>query len=156
MAQIQKVLAREVIDSRGNPTLEAEVWLEKGVMGRAIVPSGASTGEHEAVELRDKDPKRFLGKGVLKAVENVRRVIAPALTGRDAADQKGLDRLLLELDGTKNKSKLGANALLGVSLAAARASALAQDLPLFAYLARVAGNQRFVLPAPLMNIVNGG
>ena len=159
MAKIQKVRARELIDSRGNPTLEAEVWLEKGIMGRAIVPSGASTGEHEAVELRDKDPKRFLGKGVLKAVENVHKVIAPALAGREASDQKGLDHLLLELDGTPNKSKLGANALLGVSLAAARAAAEAEGQPLYVYLSGLFGSKsagRFVLPAPLMNIVNGG
>jgi enolase 1/2/3 len=158
MSKIKKISAREVIDSRGNPTLEAEVWLEGGVMGRAIVPSGASTGEHEAVELRDQDPKRYLGKGVLKAVENVRKTIAPALVGQEATDQKKIDKILLELDGTKNKSKLGANAILGVSLAAAQAASRAEGLSFYAYLARLSGSssQRFVLPAPQMNIINGG
>src|SRR5262245_53853768 len=158
MPKIKEVSAREVIDSRGNPTLEAEVWLEGGTMGRAIVPSGASTGEHEAVELRDNDPKRYLGKGVLKAVENVRKTIAPALVGQDAADQKRIDKILLELDGTKNKSKLGANAILGVSLAAAQAGSRAENLPFYVYLARLfsSSDNSFVLPAPLMNIINGG
>ena len=153
MTKIQQIHAREIIDSRGNPTVEAEVKLEGGVKGRAAVPSGASTGEHEAVELRDGDKKRYLGKGVLKAVENVNGEIADALEGMDAADQRGLDHKMIELDGTENKSRLGANALLAVSMAAARAAASAHQLPLYRYLGGLSAN---LLPVPMMNILNGG
>ena len=153
MSWIEHVLAREILDSRGNPTVEAEVVLADGEIGRAAVPSGASTGENEAVELRDKDEKRYGGKGVLKAVHNVNEVIAPALEGFDALDQAEVDRALLELDGTKTKSRLGANALLAVSLATARAAALHQELPLYRYLG---GPNSRTLPVPMMNIINGG
>lgn len=147
------VCGREIIDSRGNPTVEAEVTLAGGAFGRAGVPSGASTGEHEAWELRDGDKDRYLGKGVLKAVENVNQTIAPALIGMDATDQAGIDGAMLALDGTKNKSNLGANALLGVSLAVAKAAAAACGLPLYKYLG---GPNSKVLPVPMMNIINGG
>ncbi|HEV2835813.1 MAG TPA: phosphopyruvate hydratase [Pyrinomonadaceae bacterium] len=153
MSWIEHVLAREILDSRGNPTVEAEVVLADGQIGRAAVPSGASTGENEAVELRDGDPKRYGGKGVLKAVQNVNEVIAPALEGFDALDQAEVDRALIELDGTKTKSKLGANALLAVSLATARAAALHLELPLYRYLG---GPNSRTLPVPMMNIINGG
>ncbi|GAA0864559.1 phosphopyruvate hydratase [Paraclostridium tenue] len=153
MSLIDLVYAREVLDSRGNPTVEVEVVLESGATGRAIVPSGASTGAFEAVELRDGDKDRFLGKGVEKAVDNVNEIIAPELEGMDATDQPGIDRLLIELDGTKNKGKLGANAILGVSMAVARAAAEEVGLPLFQYLGGVNAKQ---LPVPMMNILNGG
>ncbi|HKU21473.1 MAG TPA: phosphopyruvate hydratase [Terriglobales bacterium] len=153
MTKIQQVGAREILDSRGNPTVEAQVKLEGGATGRAAVPSGASTGEHEAVELRDGDKKRYLGKGVLKAVENVNGELADALGGMDAADQRALDRKMIELDGTENKSRLGANALLAVSMAAARAAASAHQLPLYRYLGGLGSN---LLPVPMMNILNGG
>ena len=153
MSQIDHIEAREILDSRGNPTVEADVTLAGGMMGRAAVPSGASTGEHEAVELRDDDPKRFGGKGVLKAVRNVNEVIAPKLRGMSAIDQAGVDRTLIELDGTPNKSNLGANAILAVSLATARASANYQQLPLYRYLG---GASAHTLPVPMMNIINGG
>jgi enolase len=153
MTEIVFVNAREVLDSRGNPTVEAEVGLDSGALGRAIVPSGASTGEHEALELRDGDAKRYLGKGVLKAVENVRDVISPALIGMDASDQAGVDAALIQLDGTPTKSNLGANAILAVSMATARAAANAHELPLYRYLGGVGG---VTLPVPLMNIINGG
>jgi enolase len=153
MTQIDDLHAREILDSRGNPTVEADVVLVGGVMGRAAVPSGASTGEHEAVELRDGDPKRFGGKGVLKAVNNVNDLIAPELKGKDALDQTGIDRRLIELDGSPNKSHLGANALLAVSLATARAAAASQRLPLYRYLGGAEAN---TLPVPMMNIINGG
>jgi enolase len=153
MTTIVDVHAREILDSRGNPTLEAEVTLEGGEVGRMAVPSGASTGTHEAVELRDGDKKRYLGKGVLTAVNNVNTVIAEALMGEAADDQEHIDGLLLELDGTENKAKLGANALLGVSGAAARAAALAHGLPLWRYLGGTAAR---TLPVPMMNILNGG
>ena len=153
MAFIEDVIAREVLDSRGNPTVEVEVYLEDGTMGRAIVPSGASTGVHEAVELRDGDRLRYLGKGTLKAVENVNDIIADEVIGWDVFDQTGLDNFLIELDGTPNKGKLGANAILGVSMAAARAAAESLGLPLFQYLGGINGK---VLPAPMMNILNGG
>ena len=153
MTEIVFVNAREVLDSRGNPTVEAEVGLDSGALGRAIVPSGASTGEHEALELRDGDAKRYLGKGVLKAVENVRDVMSPALIGMDASDQAGVDAALIQLDGTPTKSNLGANAILAVSMATARASANAHELPLYRYLGGVGG---VTLPVPLMNIINGG
>jgi len=153
MTKIQQIHAREILDSRGNPTVEAEVKLDGGAQGRAAVPSGASTGEHEAVELRDGDKKRYLGKGVLKAVENVNGEIADALADRDAADQRGLDQKMIELDGTENKSRLGANALLAVSMAAARATANAHHVPLYRYLGGLGAN---LLPVPMMNILNGG
>jgi enolase len=153
MTQIQKLQAREILDSRGNPTVEVEIILSSGAVGRAAVPSGASTGEHEAWELRDGDKKRYLGKGGQKAVENIHRKIAPELEGMDALNQPELDARLLQLDGTKNKSKLGANALLGVSLAAAHASAAALGVSLFKYLG---GPNAKVLPVPMMNILNGG
>lgn len=153
MSEIAEVRAREILDSRGNPTVEADVILRNGIVGRAAVPSGASTGEHEAVELRDGDKRRFRGKGVLKAVENVRNVIEPAVCGLDPLDQVGLDERLIELDGTENKSKLGANAILAVSLATARAAAQQLRLPLYRYLG---GPLSRVLPVPLMNILNGG
>ncbi|WP_027481075.1 phosphopyruvate hydratase [Deinococcus pimensis] len=149
---IERVIAREVLDSRGNPTVEAEVHLESGFVGRAIVPSGASTGSHEANELRDGG-SRYLGKGVLGAVENVERSIAPALVGVDASQQATVDRIMLELDGTPNKSKLGGNAMLAVSLASARAAAEALGTPLYRYLG---GNNARTLPVPMMNVINGG
>jgi len=153
MTQIDQIHAREILDSRGNPTVEADVILVDGAAGRAAVPSGASTGEHEAVELRDDDPKRFGGKGVLHAVKNVNEVIAPKLKGMSAFDQSKLDRVLIELDGTPNKSNLGANALLAVSMATARAAANHQKLPLYRYLGGAGAN---TLPVPMMNIINGG
>ena len=151
--KISKIHAREILDSRGNPTAEVEVTLENGVMGRASVPSGASTGENEALELRDGDKDRFCGKGVLKAVANVNDVIAPALQGWDVFDQRGLDYKMLELDGTPTKSKLGANAILGVSLAAAHTAAEALHMPLYRY---IGGCNSYTLPVPMMNIINGG
>ena len=151
--KIQAITAREVIDSRGNPTLEADVLLEGGAFGSAMVPSGASTGIHEALELRDGDAKRYGGKGVLKAVGNVKEKIAPLLKGKDAADTQGIDRAMLELDGTPNKKSLGANAVLGVSLAAARAAAAAHQQPLYRWLG---GDEAKVLPVPMANIINGG
>jgi len=153
MTTIYQVNAREVLDSRGNPTVEVEVELEGGAVGRAIVPSGASTGAHEAVELRDGDNARYGGKGVLKAVENVNDIIAPELIGLDALDQVGIDRYMITLDGTPNKGKLGANAILGVSMAIARAAAEALDVPLYVYLG---GFNAKTLPVPMMNILNGG
>jgi enolase len=153
MTEIVGVYAREILDSRGNPTVEVDVYLESGAMGRAAVPSGASTGEHEAVELRDGDKSRFMGKGVLKAVQNVNDEIAPEIIGMDATDQIGIDRLMLEMDGTPNKSKLGANAILGVSMAVAKAAAEALGLPLYQYLG---GMNAKTLPVPMMNILNGG
>jgi enolase len=151
--RIQKIHGREVLDSRGNPTVEVDCVLENGAVGRAVVPSGASTGEHEALELRDGDKKRFLGKGVLKAVSSVNDKIAPALAGKDVSHQSQIDTLMQTMDGTRNKSKLGANAILGVSLAVARAGAIAHNLPLFRYIGGVGAN---VLPVPMMNIINGG
>ena len=153
MSQIDHIHAREILDSRGNPTVEAEVTLIGGATGRAAVPSGASTGEHEAVELRDGDPKRYGGKGVLKAVDNVNGVIAPELKGRDALDQGDIDRALINLDGTSTKSRLGANAILAVSLGIARAAANHKQAPLYRYLG---GKEAVTLPVPMMNIVNGG
>ncbi|ATA61373.1 enolase [Geobacillus stearothermophilus] len=153
MSAIIDVYAREVLDSRGNPTVEVEVYTEDGGFGRALVPSGASTGEYEAVELRDGDKNRYLGKGVLKAVENVNEVIAPEIIGLEVTDQVAIDRALIELDGTENKSKLGANAILGVSLAVARAAADELGLPLYQYLG---GFNAKTLPVPMMNILNGG
>ncbi len=153
MTQIEFVTAREILDSRGNPTVEVEVMLEDGSWGRAAVPSGASTGEHEAWELRDGDPERYGGKGVLKAVENVNAVIADELIGMDAAEQVEIDQLLIELDGTPNKSRLGANAILGVSLAVAKAAANSLEVPLYRH---IGGVEARVLPVPMLNILNGG
>ncbi|MDE5798473.1 MAG: phosphopyruvate hydratase, partial [Treponemataceae bacterium] len=150
---IEKVIGREIIDSRGNPTVEVDVILENGVLGRAAVPSGASTGENEALELRDGDKKRYGGKGVLKAVENVNKIIAPALKGDNVFDQRAVDLKMLALDGTPTKSKLGANAILGVSLATAQAAAKALGIPLYRY---IGGANAHVLPVPMMNIINGG
>ncbi|MFO7370133.1 MAG: phosphopyruvate hydratase [Bacteroidales bacterium] len=153
MGQIANVHAREILDSRGNPTIEVEVTLESGFVGRAAVPSGASTGENEALELRDGDKKRYLGKGVLKAVDNVNKIIAKEIIGMNALDQVAIDRKMIALDGTKTKSKLGANAILGVSLAAAKAASLYHDMPLYRY---IGGTNAKVLPVPMMNIINGG
>ena len=150
---IDKVRAREILDSRGTPTVEVDVTLANGVMGRAAVPSGASTGAHEAIELRDGEENRYKGKGVQKAVKNVNGVIAPKVRGLDALDQSGLDRLMINLDGTENKGDLGANAILGVSLAAAKAAAASCNLPLYRYIGGARAN---VLPVPMMNILNGG
>ena len=150
---ITEVIGREVLDSRGNPTVEVDVILECGAMGRAAVPSGASTGEHEALELRDGDKKRYGGKGVTKAVNNVNTVIADALLGMNVTDQVGIDRVLVEVDGTPTKSNLGASALLGVSLACAKAAANALEMPLYRY---IGGVNAKVLPVPMMNILNGG
>src|SRR5215470_1435267 len=150
---IEEIVAREVLDSRGNPTVEVDVRLESGDVGRAIVPSGASTGAHEALELRDGDKARYGGKGVLKAIENINTTIAEALIELEAADQVGIDHELIRLDGTETKSKLGANAILGVSLACAKATAAAVGLPLYRY---IGGVYAHVLPVPMMNILNGG
>ncbi|HXU80426.1 MAG TPA: phosphopyruvate hydratase, partial [Polyangia bacterium] len=152
-AIVKRVSAREILDSRGNPTIEAEIQLENGVIGVGAVPSGASTGEHEALELRDGDAKRYLGKGVQKAVANVEKILAPVVTGRDVFDQAGLDGAMLSADGTANKAKAGANAILGVSMAATRAAAATLGVPLYRYLG---GPNARVLPVPLMNIINGG
>ena len=149
---IEKVHAREILDSRGNPTVEVEITLESGVVGRASVPSGASTGENEALELRDGDKNRYLGKGVLKAVENVNKVIAPAIIGMSALEQRDIDYKMLELDGTKTKSNLGANAILGVSLAVAHAAAEYLQIPLYRY---IGGCNTYTLPVPMMNIKIG-
>lgn len=151
--KIKQIISREILDSRGNPTVEVEVMLESGVVGRASVPSGASTGENEALELRDGDPKRFGGKGVLKALDNINRVIAPALIGCSALEQRAIDHKMLQLDGTPTKSKLGANAILGVSLAVAKAAANYLKLPLYRY---IGGTNTYILPVPMMNIINGG
>ncbi|MBI5958397.1 MAG: phosphopyruvate hydratase [Chloroflexi bacterium] len=153
MSIIEDVIGREVLDSRGNPTVEVEIWLEDGSMGRVIVPSGASTGEYEAVELRDGDKKRYGGKGVLQAVDNVNNEIADALLGWEAIDQKGIDEMLIGLDGTANKGRLGANAILGASLAVAKAASISVGLPLYRYLGGVYAH---TLPVPMMNILNGG
>ncbi len=151
--KIAKIKAREILDSRGNPTVEVDIFLENGILGRAAVPSGASTGEHEAVELRDGDPQRYLGKGVRKAVQNVEAFIQKALLGKDAGQQEEIDRLLISLDGTENKSKLGANAILGVSLAAAHAAAKSRGVALYESIGGASAN---LLPVPMMNIINGG
>jgi enolase len=153
MAIIAEVIGREILDSRGNPTVEVEVFLESGFSGRASVPSGASTGKHEALELRDKDPKRYLGKGVQKAVQNIHRVMAPKLLGMDVLDQKKIDMVMLQWDGTPNKSRLGANAILGVSLACSKAAANHLSIPLYQHLG---GHSATRLPLPMMNILNGG
>ena len=153
MTHIVEIVGREILDSRGNPTVEVDVLLESGVMGRAAVPSGASTGENEALELRDGDKSRYMGKGVLKAVENVNTVISDALLGMDVMDQVGIDRMLIELDGTRTKCNLGANAMLGVSLACAKAAANVLEIPLYRY---IGGCNAKLLPVPMMNIINGG
>ncbi|MBS1620853.1 MAG: phosphopyruvate hydratase [Bacteroidetes bacterium] len=153
MSSISKIVARQVLDSRGNPTIEADVITTNAVMGRAMVPSGASTGVHEAVELRDGDKTKFDGKGVLKAVNNVANIIAPALKGHDVSDQKGIDQLMINLDGTENKGKLGANAILAVSMAVAKAAAIESGVPLFR---SIGGDKAITLPVPMMNILNGG
>lgn len=153
MMQIEAIQARQVLDSRGNPTLEVDVHLAGGAMGRAIVPSGASTGVHEALEMRDGDKGIYLGKGVQKAIDNVNDVIAEELKDCDAADQMGIDQLLIEMDGTENKAKLGANAILGVSMATARAAATQLGMPLYRYLGGINASE---LPVPLMNVINGG
>jgi len=152
-ARIIKVKAREILDSRGNPTVEVDLYLENGSFGRAAVPSGASTGEREAIELRDNDPKRYLGKGVTRAVNNVENIIAPEIIGKDALSQKEIDRFLIDLDGTENKAKLGANAILGVSLACAKAAANYRKIPLYRY---IGNDEAKTLPIPFMNILNGG
>lgn len=151
--QIEKVIGREILDSRGNPTVEAEVVLADGTIGRGAAPSGASTGEFEALELRDGDKSRYLGKGVTKAVENINTKINDALIGIDASDTYAVDKAMIEADGTKDKSNLGANAILAVSIAAARVAAISLDVPLYRFLGGVSGNR---LPVPMMNIVNGG
>ena len=151
--KIATIKGREILDSRGNPTIEVDVILENGIMGRASVPSGASTGEHEALELRDHDANRFLGKGVLKAVKHINTHIAEALIGKDALDQRSIDKTMIELDGTATKSRLGANAILGVSLAVAKAAAASLHLPLYRY---IGGSNTYVMPVPMMNIINGG
>ena len=157
MSVIKNIRAREVLDSRGNPTIEADVELESGVVASACAPSGASTGSREALELRDQDPSRYMGKGVLKAVQNVNTEIRQALIGFDVADQQGLDRLMLDLDGTENKENLGANAILSVSLAAAKAAAVQAGIPLYAHIANLNGSAgEYSLPVPMMNIINGG
>jgi enolase len=153
MSYISEIFARQILDSRGNPTVEVDVLTDEGALGRAAVPSGASTGIHEAVELRDGDKKKYVGKGVLKAVKNVNDIIAPVLLGYDVADQTGIDQLMIELDGTPNKAKLGANALLAVSMAAAKAAAEEAALPLYRY---IGGTNAKTLPIPMMNILNGG
>ena len=157
MTKISEIHAREILDSRGNPTVEAEVRLEDGSIGWAAVPSGASTGSLEALELRDGDPDRYLGKGVLTAVENVNTLINRTLVGMNAADQESIDAAMIELDGTENKSVLGANAILGVSMAVAKSSAQSENKPLYQYLAEIFGSTgQYVLPVPQMNIINGG
>lgn len=156
MAKIKSIVARQILDSRGNPTIEADCMLTDGSFGRAAVPSGASTGEFEAVELRDGDKSCYQGKGVLKAVKNANTEIAKAVKGKEASDQKALDDLMIKLDGTANKGRLGANALLAVSMAACRASAISEDLPLWKYIGKLHKNKNFVLPVPMANIINGG
>src|SRR5687768_5653002 len=153
MSYISEIFARQILDSRGNPTIEVDILTDEGALGRAAVPSGASTGIHEAVELRDNDKKVYVGKGVLKAVNNVNTLIAEKLLGFDVADQAGLDQALIDLDGTENKSKLGANATLAVSMAVAKAAAAESGLPLFRY---IGGTNAKTLPIPMMNILNGG
>lgn len=156
--KIKDIKAQEILDSRGNPTVEAQIKLENGMQARAAVPSGASTGTHEALELRDKDEKRFLGKGVLQAVANVNKKIGPVLKGKKVEDQVSLDKTMLELDGTENKAKLGANAILAVSMAAAKAAALTKKKPLYQYLSSLFGAEKknFIMPIPMMNVLNGG
>ncbi|MAD17200.1 MAG: phosphopyruvate hydratase [Alteromonadaceae bacterium] len=157
MSNISKIIGREIMDSRGNPTVEADVYLESGVMGRATAPSGASTGSREALELRDGDKSRYLGKGVLKAVAAINEDIAPALLGNSAFDQKKVDQIMIDLDGTENKEKFGANAILAVSLAVAKAAALDKQIPLYQHISELNGTQgKYSMPVPMMNIINGG
>ena len=156
MSTIQSIIAREILDSRGNPTVEADVSLANGAFGRAVAPSGASTGSLEALELRDGDKGRYMGKGVLTAVNNVNTVIAAALRGRDATDQRAIDQVMIDLDGTENKSKLGANAILAVSLATSKAAAASKGVPLYQHFAELFGNSTYSMPVPQMNIINGG
>ncbi|SDP33556.1 phosphopyruvate hydratase [Desulforhopalus singaporensis] len=157
MSKINKIVCREIIDSRGNPTVEADVYLESGAWGRACVPSGASTGSREALELRDGDKSRYLGKGVLKAVSAVNEIIRPALIGHDALDQEGVDRVMIDLDGTENKEKLGANAILAVSLANAKAAAMKKKVPFYQHISELNGTPgQYLMPVPMMNIINGG
>lgn len=151
--EIERVVGREILDSRGNPTVEAEVYLADGTVGRGAAPSGASTGEFEALELRDGDKSRYLGKGVSQAVENINTTIDEVLVGMDASDIYAIDKAMIDADGTKDKSKLGANAILAVSIAASRAAAISMDIPLYRFLGGVSGNR---LPVPMMNILNGG
>ena len=153
MAKIEKTAAREILDSRGNPTVEVDIILDDGTLGRAAVPSGASTGRHEACELRDGDPKRYLGKGVIKALNNVTEIIGPKIKGMDPSEQENIDKLMIDLDGTENKSNLGANAILGVSIAIARAAASTLSKPLYSY---IGNNDDYIIPVPMMNIINGG
>ncbi len=153
MAKIEKTVAREILDSRGNPTVEVDIILDDGVIGRAAVPSGASTGRHEACELRDADPKRYLGKGVTKAINNVTEKIGPKIKGLDPSEQENIDKLMIDLDGTDNKSNLGANAILGISIAIARASASTLNKPLYSY---IGNHDKYIMPVPMMNIINGG
>ncbi len=153
MSMIEEVIGRQILDSRGNPTIEVDVHLASGVVGRASVPSGASTGEREALEMRDGDSDIYLGKSVFKAVQNVNEIIGPEIMGMDSRDQIGVDQAMLERDGTENKSNLGANAMLGVSLAVARAAANVVELPLFRY---IGGTSAYIMPVPMMNILNGG
>ena len=156
MSTIQSISAREILDSRGNPTVEADVVLADGSFGRAAAPSGASTGSLEALELRDGDKSRYLGKGVKQAVDNANGAIAAALNGKSALDQRALDQVMIDLDGTENKSKLGANAILAVSLAASKAAAASKGVPLYAHYAELFGNDTYSMPVPQMNIINGG
>ena len=156
MSTIKSILAREILDSRGNPTVEADVTLADGSFGRAVAPSGASTGSLEALELRDGDKGRYLGKGVSKAVNNVNGAITDALIGHSALDQRAVDQVMIDLDGTDNKSKLGANAILAVSLAVAKAAAVSKGVPLYAHFAELFGNDTYSMPVPQMNIINGG
>ncbi|HEY7884296.1 MAG TPA: phosphopyruvate hydratase, partial [Cellvibrionaceae bacterium] len=157
MSKIVDIKAFEVLDSRGNPTVSAEVILESGAVGSACAPSGASTGSREALELRDGDKSRYLGKGVLKAVANINDIIKPLLVGMDATDQRALDNAMLKADGTENKSRLGANAILAVSLAAAKAAAIAKNIPLYQHIADINGTPgKYSMPVPMMNIINGG
>ena len=153
MAKIEKTAAREILDSRGNPTVEVDITLDDGTLGRAAVPSGASTGRHEACELRDEDPKRYLGKGVTKAISNVTEIIGPKIKGLDPSEQENIDKLMIDLDGTDNKSNLGANAILGVSIAIARAAASTLNKPLYSY---IGNSDDYIIPVPMMNIINGG
>ena len=157
MSKISRIVGREVMDSRGNPTVEADVYLDTGAWGRACAPSGASTGSREALEVRDGDKSRYMGKGVLTAVAAVNEAIAPALVGKNSYDQKAIDRIMMELDGTENKAKLGANAILAVSLAHAKAAALDKKVPLYHHISELNGTPgKYLMPVPMMNIINGG
>ena len=156
MVSIKNITAIEILDSRGNPTIEVDAILDNGIVGRAAVPSGASTGIHEALELRDNDGKRYSGKGVLKAVSNVNRIIAKKLAGKDCRNQREIDNFLIELDGTENKSKLGANAILGASMAVCKAGAICSNKPLYEYIQKLSNSKKLILPVPQMNVINSG